>query len=132
MGPADVQLFNLKHLNLNDPPFFGSTVPLYKTSDKPEDKPQETPFFNSCQFCLWEPDSLQDYNKLVDVLIKWRDRGWCEFTESTEWVSEKSNWLAWVRYYALLQVPAEEMHLYLYEMDIMRMPIPHNVDAEVK
>ena len=114
--------FNFKHMNLNDPPFFGSVEPVYKESDAPEAKPQETPFFNSRQFCCWNIDELEQYNKLVDVLVKWRDRGWCEFTEVSEWVETKSNWLSWIKYYALLQVPAEEMHLYLYEMDIMRMP----------
>jgi hypothetical protein len=114
---------NFKHLNLTDPPFFGGVMPLYKESDPPEMKPQDTPFFNSKQFKLWEINELEEYNKLVDVLIKWRDRGWCEFTETSEWVPAKENWTSWIKYYALLQIPAEEMPEHLYEMNILRMPV---------
>lgn len=121
-SPSEVSLFNFKPQGLVDPPFFGSVAPVYKESDSPDKKPQETPFFNSRQFCLWKDGELAQYNQLVDVLVKWRDRGWCEFTEVSEWVESKENWTSWIKYYALLQVPAEEMHLYLYEMDIMRMP----------
>ena len=122
MSPSDVPLFNFKPQGLADPPFFGSTAPIYKESDTPDQRPQETPFFNSRQFCLWKEEDLSHYNKLVDVLVKWRDRGWCEFTEVSEWVDTKENWISWVKYYALLQVPAEEMHLYLYEIDLLQTP----------
>jgi len=120
-SPADVPLFSFKHQNLSDPPFFGSVSPIVKENDGQDKRPQETPFFNSRQFCLWKEGELAQYNQLVDVLVKWRDRGWCEFTEVTEWVEAKENWTSWIKYYALLQIPAEEMHLYLYEMDIMRI-----------
>ena len=121
---TETPLFNFKHVNLSDPPFFGSVAPIYKDSDTQDTKSQETPFFNSRQFCIWKEEDLEQYNQLVDVLVKWRDRGWCEFTEVSEWVAQKENWVSWIKYYALLQVPAEEMHLYLYEMNIMRVPTP--------
>jgi len=122
-SPADVPLFSFKHQNLSDPPFFGSVSPIVKENDGQDKRPQETPFFNSRQFCLWKEGELTQYNQLVDVLVKWKDRGWCDFTEVAEWVEAKENWTSWVKYYALLQIPAEEMHLYLYEMDIMRINI---------
>lgn len=114
---------NFRHLGLNDPPFFGSTTPIYKDSDPLSAKPQDTPFFNSVQFKLWESEQLAGYNKLIDVLVKWRDRGWCEFTEITEWIAEKQNWITWIKYAALIQVPAEELQNYLYEMNILNMPM---------
>lgn len=112
---------NFKHLGLNDPPFYGSTVPIYKDSDPLSVKPQDTPFFNSVQFKLWESNQLEAYNKLIDVLVKWRDRGWCEFSEITEWIADKQNWITWIKYAALIQVPAEELQNYLYEMNILNM-----------
>ena len=120
--PESAPIFNFKHVGLSDPPFFGSVSPVYKDGDPEDTKSQETPFFNSRQFCCWVPAEFDQYNQLVDVLVKWRDRGWCQFTEVTEWVVAKENWISWIKYYALLQVPAEEIHLYLYEMNIMRMP----------
>ena len=129
-APADIPLFNVKHLGLSDPPFLGSVTPIYTAGDKPEVLPQETPFFNSRQFRLWNDGDLEEYNKLVDVLVKWRDRGWCEFTEVSEWVESKENWTSWIKYYTLLQVPAEDMHLYLYEMNIMRININGNSTKE--
>lgn len=117
------ETFNFKHIGLTDPPFMGKVAPIYKDTDPEQAKPQETPFFNSKQFKLWVPVELQEYNQLVDVLVKWRDRGWCEFNETTEWIPDQQNWISWIKYFALIQVPAEEMHLYLYEMNLMRMPI---------
>lgn len=123
-SPADIPLFNFKHLGLEDPPFYGAVEPLYKEGDPASKRPQETPFFNSIQFKLWQDDELVQYNQLIDVLVKWRNRGWAEFTETSEWIESKENWISWIKYYTILQVPAEEMHLHLYEMNIMRMPIP--------
>lgn len=118
---------NFRHLGLNDPPFYGHTTPIYKDSDPLTSKPQDTPFFNSVQFRLWEPDQLEAYNKLIDVLVKWRDRGWCEFNEITEWIADKQNWITWIKYAALIQVPAEELQNYLYEMNILNMPMQENL-----
>lgn len=114
---------NFRHLGITDPPFFGTKAPIYKESDPASARAQDTPFFNSVQFRLWDEEQLSAYNKLIDVLVKWRDRGWCDFNEVTEWVSEKQNWISWVKYSALIQVPAEELHFYLYEMNILNMPM---------
>lgn len=122
MSLGQASAFTFKHTDLEDPPFFGSEVPIYKDSDKPAAKPQETPFFNSRQFHIWDAAQLEEYNKLINVLIKWRDKGWCEFTETAEWIPSKENWVSWVKYYTVLQIPAEDMHLHLYEIDIMRIP----------
>lgn len=114
--------FSFKHLGITDPPFYGATQPIYKNTDPEGSKAQDTPFFNSKQFKLWAPEALTEYNKLIDVLVKWRDRGWCEFSETVEWVAPEQNWITWVRYFAVIQVPAEELHLHLYDMDILQMP----------
>jgi len=113
---------NLKHLGNEDPPFYGVNAPIYKESDPFYTKPQDTPFFNSVQFKLWDEGVLEQYNKLLNVLVKWRDRGWCDFNEITEWIETKQNWIVWIRYSALIQVPAEELHYYLYEMNILDIP----------
>jgi hypothetical protein len=114
---------NFKHLGIVDPPFLGHSAPIYKDSDPLAARAQDTPFFNSVQFRLWNEGELTNYNKLIDVLVKWRDRGWCEFNEVTEWIAENQNWIAWIKYSALIQVPAEELHHYLYEMNILNMPM---------
>lgn len=112
----------LKHLGIEDPPFYGATAPIYKESDPYHTKPQDTPFFNSVQFRLWNDGDLDAYNKLINVLVKWRDRGWSDFNEVTEWIADKQNWIVWIKYSALIQVPAEELHHYLYEFNILNMP----------
>lgn len=114
---------NFRHLGITDPPFYGYNTPIYKESDPAYVKPQDTPFFNSVQFKLWESDQLDAYNKLIDVLVKWKDRGWCDFNETIEWIADKQNWLAWVKYSALIQVPAEELKYYLYEINILNIPM---------
>jgi hypothetical protein len=121
---------NFRHLGITDPPFYGATAPIYKDSDPLSAKPQDTPFFNSVQFKLWESDELKNYNKLIDVLIKWRDRGWCEFSEITEWITDKQNWITWIKYAVLIQVPAEELQNYLYEMNILNMPMVETNNQE--
>lgn len=115
---------NFKHLGIESPPFYGATAPIYKDSDPYHTKPQDTPFFNSVQFKLWNDGELEAYNKLINVLVKWRDRGWCDFNEVTEWIADKQNWIAWIKYSALIQVPAEELHHYLYELNILNITLP--------
>lgn len=123
---------SFRHLGITDPPFFGSKVPIYKESDPVSVRAQDTPFFNSVQFRLWDDGQLAAYNKLIDVLVKWQDRGWCNFNEVTEWIADKQNWISWIKYSAIIQVPAEELHLYLYEMNILNMPMQMNEDQSDK
>ena len=99
----------LKHVGIDDPPLLGKEFPLVKDSDPESSKPQLTPFFSSRQFSLWDGDSLSEYNKLIDALMKWRERGWCEFTEDTKWVEEHQNWATWIKWYTVMQVPAAEI-----------------------
>lgn len=84
--------------------------------------PQEMPFFRSRQFRLWNSAELAEYNKLNDVLIKWHRNGWCQFSEDSEFVPAKENWISWIKYFVTLTIPAEEMHLYLYDLDTMNIP----------
>ena len=98
-----------KQVGIDDPPLLGKEFPLVKDSDPESSKPQLTPFFSSRQFQLWQPDSLNDYNTLIDALMKWRDRGWCEFSEEVKWVQEHQNWATWIKWYTIMQVPAVEV-----------------------
>ena len=100
----------------------GGVVPIIKPTDPPEAQPQEMPFFRSRQFRLWNSEDLEEYNKLNDVLVKWQNRGWCQFTEESEFVPAKENWISWIKYFVLLTISAQEMHLYLYDLDTMRIP----------
>ena len=106
---ADPTQATFKHVGIDDPPLLGKEFPLIKDSDPESVKPQLTPFFSSRQFKLWDPSSLSDYNQLIDALMKWRDRGWCEFSEETKWVEEHQNWATWIKWYTIMQVPATEI-----------------------
>tara|TARA_Y100000004_G_C8710449_1_gene325660 strand:- start:39 stop:428 length:390 start_codon:yes stop_codon:yes gene_type:complete len=98
-----------QHVGIDEPPLLGKSFPVIKDGDPESGRPQLTPFFNSRQFKLWEEKDLQDFNHLVDCLMKWRDRGWCEFTEQSEWIKEKENWMSWIKWYTVMQVPAAEV-----------------------
>ena len=98
-----------KNVGISEPPLLGKDFPLLKDTDPEDSRPQLTPFFRSRQFKLWDEDALEDYNVLVDSLMKWRDRGWAEFTEDKEWVSEQQNWMSWVKWYTVMQVPPSEI-----------------------
>tara|TARA_Y100000310_G_C20218924_1_gene594843 strand:+ start:217 stop:606 length:390 start_codon:yes stop_codon:yes gene_type:complete len=103
----------LKHVGIEDPPLLGKEFPLVKDSDPESTKPQHTPFFSSRQFQLWEDTSLAEYNQLIDALMKWRDRGWCEFSEELKWVEAHQNWVTWIKWYTVMQVPAAEVSEHL-------------------
>jgi len=98
-----------KHVGINDPPLLGKEFPLLKEGDPESSKPQYTPFFNSRQFSLWDDAELANYNSLIDALMKWRDRGWCEFSEELKWVEAHKNWVTWIKWYTVMQVPAAEV-----------------------
>jgi hypothetical protein len=121
-GPADVFLGGFTPSVGGNPPFLGAVRPITKPTDPPEAMPQEMPFFRSRQFRLWNSDELDEFNKLNDVLVKWQNKGWCQFSEESEFVPTKENWISWIKYYVLLTIPAEEMHLYLYDLDTMNIP----------
>ena len=59
-----------KHVGIEDPPLLGKEFPLIKDTDPEDSKPQLTPFFSSRQFQLWSPDSLEEYNQLIDALLR--------------------------------------------------------------
>jgi len=98
-----------KHVGIDEPPLMGKEFPLMKDSDPESSRPQYTPFFSSRQFCLWEETDLDGYNQLIDALMKWRDRGWCEFSEEAKWVETHQNWVSWIKWYTIMQVPATEV-----------------------
>ena len=93
----DLDGAQFKHVGIDDPPLLGKKFPLLKDTDSEASRPQFTPFFSSRQFQLWDEKSLSQYNGLVDALMKWRDRGWCEFTEELKWVEEHQNWVSWIK-----------------------------------
>jgi hypothetical protein len=102
-------------------PFMGSVRPIIKPTDPPQSLPQEIPFFRSRQFRLWNEEDLEEYNKLNDVLVKWQSRGWCQFTEESEFIPAKENWISWIKYAVNLTIPAEELPQYLGDLDTMRI-----------
>ena len=98
-----------QNVGILEPPLLGKNFPIVKDTDPEDTRPQLTPFFSSKQFMLWDPADLLGYNTLIDALMKWRDRGWAEFTEDKEWVPEERNWISWVKWYTIMQVPADEI-----------------------
>ena len=100
---------NFQHIGIDEPPLLGKKFPVIKDGDPESARPQFTPFFKSKQFRLWNDEELAEYNGLIDSLMKWRDRGWCEFNEQSEWIKEKENWMSWIKWYTVMQVPASEV-----------------------
>jgi hypothetical protein len=120
LGPASIMLGSFSQLG-DGAPFMGSVRPIIKPTDPPQSLPQEIPFFRSRQFRLWNEEDLQEYNKLNDVLVKWQSRGWCQFTEESEFIPAKENWISWIKYAVNLTIPAEELPQYLGDLDTMRI-----------
>jgi hypothetical protein len=84
---------------------------------------------------------------IVDEYERWRDTVWPEealasgrpcpvpdriadrsyrgiglrFTEESEFVPAKENWISWIKYFVLLTIPAEELPQYLGDLDTMRI-----------
>ncbi len=130
MFEQDPEVF--KNVGTLDPPLLGKNFPLLKDTDPEQDRPQLTPFFRSKQFKLWEDNQLEEYNVLIDSLMKWRDRGWAEFSEDTQWVSEFQNWISWLKWYTVMQIPADEVAGRLNKVILHPDLIPESVDKKKK
>jgi len=78
-------------------PFRGATAPnLHETEYQAI---QHTLDYNSCMFCLWEPDQKAEFDRIMDRIVN----GWyMQHKRSDRWVEEHSHfavWLEWVQIY---------------------------------
>lgn len=92
-----------------EPPVLANRLPILKEEDPDYKRPQEVPFFNSEQFKLWEPEALDRYNQLINILSKWNQLGWGQYFVSEKFLEEHQNWVVWVQWINLAIVPVEEI-----------------------